>query len=179
MLGGQQTMFRQSRDARFNKGPNAYHNYVSGMLSPSGTKDAALGVIYARLTITGSFVSLGFHDLTTRQLNKFRDHILRNPDKFRRIIGELHSAGLDLPEDMDPFDLPSLSLATMPRGYAQHTDSDLAVYIRRKSFAVFELQTEDAWLKNSVAGRIIEIHAAMQNFFRFGIHTLTLDEASE
>lgn len=35
MSGGAQTMVRQNRDARFNKGPDAYHRYVSGMLSPS------------------------------------------------------------------------------------------------------------------------------------------------
>jgi uncharacterized protein (TIGR02453 family) len=120
MSGGAQTMFRQNRDARFNKGPDAYHRYVSGMLSPSGTKLASHGVIYARLTNTGGFLSVGFHDLSTQQLNKMRDHILQNPSKFKAIIADLHDAGITFPEDMDPFDLPSLTLATMPRGYADH-----------------------------------------------------------
>lgn len=60
MSGGAQTMFRQNRGARFNKGPDAYHRYVSGMLSPSGTKLASHGVVYARLTITGDFYPWGF-----------------------------------------------------------------------------------------------------------------------
>lgn len=178
MLGGPQTMFRQDRDARFNKGPNAYHTYVSGMLSPSGTKDASFGVIYARLTITGGFLSAGFHDLSTKQLNKFRDHILRYPDKYKKIIDELGTAGLIFPEDMDPFDLPSLSLTMMPRGYAQHADTDLAVFIRRKSFAIFGLEARNIWIEGSVPKRIAEIRLAMANFFRFGMHALTLDESA-
>jgi len=173
MSGGAQTMFRQNRDARFNKGPDAYHRYVSGMLSPSGTKLASHGVIYARLTITGGFLSMGFHDLSTQQLNKMRDHILQNPDKFKEIIAQLQDAGLGFPEDMDPFDLPSLTLATMPRGYADHKDSDMAPFIRRKSFAIFEAQTKKIWIDNAITDRILEIHAAMDSFLRFGTHALT------
>ncbi len=177
MSGGAQTMFRQNRDARFNKGPDVYHRYVSGMLSPSGTKLASHGVVYARLTITGGFLSVGFHDLSTQQLNKMRDQILRNPDRFKAIIAELHAAGLTFPEDMDAFDLPSLTLATMPRGYAELKDSDLAPFIRRKSFAIFQPQTKKIWIDNVVTERIVEIHAAMDGFLRFGSHALTTEQS--
>ncbi len=176
MSGGAQTMFRQNRDARFNKGPDVYHRYVSGMLSPSGTKSASHGVIYARLTITGGFLSVGFHDLSTQQLNKMRDHILQNPDRFKAIIADLQAAGLTFPEDMDAFDMPGLTLATMPRGYADHKNSDLAPFIRRKSFAIFESQTKKIWLDNAVLERIVEIYAAMEDFLKFGSHALATEE---
>lgn len=78
---------------------------------------------------------------------------------------------------MNAFDMPSLTLATMPRGYADHKDSDLAPFIRRKSFAVFEAQTKKIWLDNAVTDRILEIHAAMGSFLRFGWHALTTEKS--
>lgn len=105
-----------------------------------------------------------------------RDHILQNPDRFKAIIAQLQGAGLTFPEDMDAFDLPGLTLATMPRGNADHKDSDLAPFIRRKSFAIFEAQTKKIWIDNAVTDRNVEIHAAMDSFLRFGSYALTTEK---
>jgi len=49
-FGGKDTMFRMQRDTRFSKGKTPYKTSVSGMLTPSGTKEEARGCGYRGAT---------------------------------------------------------------------------------------------------------------------------------
>lgn len=45
LKGGRQTTFRMNRDVRFSNDKRPYHEHVSGVLTPSGTKAEAAGVL--------------------------------------------------------------------------------------------------------------------------------------
>jgi uncharacterized protein (TIGR02453 family) len=61
LKGGADTMFRQARDVRFSPDKRPYSVTVSGLLTPTGTKNEGGRLAYVELTADGGRIGGGMH----------------------------------------------------------------------------------------------------------------------
>jgi len=164
LAGSARTMFRMNRDVRFSADKRPYKTAVSGLLTPSGTKDEDAGLVYLHLDVDGGFVAGGLHHPTPQQLAPARDHILARPQEFTDLVGRLHEAGLSL-DDED-------SLKAMPRGYSTASDHPLAWALRLKSWIVVQPLPKVAWTSGDVVDRVEDFVRGIDPLLRFVRATL-------
>jgi uncharacterized protein (TIGR02453 family) len=146
LKGGKATMFRMNRDVRFSNDKSPYNAHVSGVLTRSGTKDHASGLVYLHVDADGGFAAAGFYRLSPAALGPLRDAIAADPERFRAVLDALERAGLFL-SDED-------SLTAMPRGYAQHADAWFAPHLRLTSFIVRAPLRQADWIGGTVVERV-------------------------
>lgn len=159
LKGGKATMFRMNRDVRFSHDKSPYTAHVSGVLTRSGTKDHASGLVYLHLDAAGGFAAAGFYRLSPAALGPLRDAIVADPDAFRAVLDALDKAGLAL-SDED-------SLTAMPRGYGQHAAAWFAPYLRLTSFIVRRPLTPADWTGGAVVDRVATLAAAAAPLLSF------------
>lgn len=161
LSGGKQTMFRLNRDVRFAKDKSPYNHHVSGTLTRSGLKNEQGGLVYLRLDPTGGRLGAGYFGLTAKRMGPIRDRILENPDVFEQIVEKLADDDLALNTDD--------SLVGMPRGYAEHSDHDLAWAIRMKNlFISYPLERRD-WYSDKIVRLTAEFAKAVTPVLDFGL----------
>lgn len=144
--GGRATVFRMNRDVRFSADKRPYKTNLSGLLTASGTKKEAGGVVYIQIDATGGFAAAGFHGLSPAELGPIRDAIVARAGDFARIKARLAQAGRDLDR--------SDGLTAMPKGFTDHADHPHAAEIRLKSLILREDLGRDLWLSGEVTGRV-------------------------
>lgn len=157
--GSRKTMFRMNRDVRFSEDKRPYKHSVSGLLTPSGTKDETSGVVYAEISSAGGILGGGFYRPSTARLNEIRDRIIEEPSKFNKVLDELRSDGLDF-EEIDP-------VKTIPRGYSEYSDHEHVDYLRRRNFLIRVDLPKQAWLDDSVVDRLVGHAEACAGIIRF------------
>ncbi len=153
LIGSDKTMFRQNRDVRFSKDKTLYKTNVSGLLTPTGTKEEMGGVVYAQVGPREGFVAGGFYQLGTAELNKVRDRMLADATAFTKIVETLEEKGWPLNRDN--------TLKTMPRGYKQHEDHPLAPYLRLKGYTVSSTEPKEVWLNGDIVERLVALAEAI------------------
>lgn len=142
LSGSKKTMFRLHRDVRFSKDKTPYNSHVSGLLSPSGTKNEGRGVLYFRIDPDGGRMGCGHYMLGAKALAPLRDKMVENPDGFKRAVQAVTDGGYALSMDN--------SLTNMPRGFKDHAEHELADYIKLKSLAVSVNVPKAQWVKGDV-----------------------------
>ena len=160
LRGGPETMFRMNRDVRFSKDKRPYRESVAALLTPSGTKAEAEGVVYAELNAHGGWAGGGFYQMPTKQLNVLRDHIVMFPDAWLETVETIRARGADLVEDD--------RLKGMPRGYEQHSEEPIAQWLKFKSLLVRSELPQSAWLDGSIAEKLADVVHACDPLIRFG-----------
>lgn len=146
LSGGKATLLRMHRDLRFSKDRRPYKNNISGMLTTSGERKMAGGIVYVHLDIAGGFAAAGHHDLSPTELRPIRDAMIARAGDFAEVKAGLAKAGRDL----DRHD----SLTAMPRGFADQADHPHAAEIRLKSVSLREDLGRALWLSGEVADRV-------------------------
>jgi len=146
MSGGKATLFRMNRDTRFGEDKRPYKTNLSGLLTASGSKTEAGGVVYVQLDETGGFAAAGYHGLTPADLGPLRDAIVARADDFAAIKAGLAKAGRDLDR--------SDSLTGMPKGYAEHAGHPHAAELRLKTLILRESLTPAQWQSGDVVNRV-------------------------
>ncbi|MEL6475652.1 MAG: TIGR02453 family protein [Pseudomonadota bacterium] len=159
LRGGKKTMFRMHRDVRFSKDKSPYKTNVSGLLSPCGDKRENEGFAYLQLDAEGGFAAAGRYNLNPKALGPIRDRILEEPDKFGEILDGLRADGLDLDR--------SMSLSSMPRGYAEHSEHRFASELKLKSMIVREDLPKSAWKNGEVVERVAALGLNARAFIGF------------
>ncbi|MGR3434338.1 MAG: DUF2461 domain-containing protein [Shimia sp.] len=159
LVGSKKTMFRQNRDVRFSKDKSPYKTSVSGLMTPSGTKSEAAGVVYLHLDATGGFVAAGFHQFPTAKLGQIRDRIVDQPGRFQQTLDALAERGLDLDRGN--------GLTRMPKGYEDQSDGPHAEYLKLKSFLVMQPLDRAAWTEGDVVDRVTHHALACADFLGF------------
>lgn len=144
--GGKATVFRMNRDVRFSEDKRPYKTNLSGLLTASGTKKEAGGIVYLQLDATGGFAAAGYYGLSPAELGPIRDAMIARTGDFAAIKAGLTQAGRDL----DRGD----SLTAMPKGFAEHADHSHAAEIRLKSLILREDLGRDLWLSGEVVDRV-------------------------
>jgi uncharacterized protein (TIGR02453 family) len=161
LQGGKGTMFRMKRDVRFSRDKAPYNAHVSGVLTRSGNKDHAGGLVFLHLGVEGGLAAVGFYRLPPAALGPILDAIVADPEAFRAVVDGLASAGLDLSDEG--------SLTAMPRGYSQHAEAWFAPHLRRTSFIVGALLARADW----TGGAVEQVAALAQGaapLLDFGVH---------
>jgi uncharacterized protein (TIGR02453 family) len=149
LRGSDKTMFRQNRDVRFSKDKTLYKTNVSGMLTPSGTKDEMGGVVYAQVGPRGGMIAAGYYQLATAELNKVRDRMIADTAGFQDLLEGLAAKGYSLS--------PENTLKTMPRGYKQHEEHELAEALKLKGYTVRADAPPEEWLSGDIVERIVSL----------------------
>ena len=137
LRGSAKTMFRQHRDVRFSKDKSPYSTFVSGVLTPSGTKAEKEGIVYVQLDSLGGLLACGFYKFKAADLGQIRDRIVEEPDDFSQVLQDLEAAGLSLDEED--------KLISMPRGYQDYKDHIHGDYLKLKSFIVQTPLSRQKW----------------------------------
>jgi len=146
LSGGKGTVFRMNRDVRFSADKQPYKTNLSGLLTPSGSKKEAGGIVYLHLDATGGFAAAGYYNFSPAQLGPLRDAMVKKADRFDDVMAHLGKAGRDL----DRTD----SLTAMPKGFAEQSEHRHAAEIRLKSLIVREPLPKAAWLTGDVIDRV-------------------------
>ncbi len=160
LSGGKRTMFRLQRDTRFSEDKTPYKTSVSGMLTPSGEKREAYGVVYAQIDAAGGFMAAGYHALTPKRLEPIRRRILEEDAAFRDMLGGLEAAGF-------PLDRTN-ALTAMPRGFQDEKDHPLADYVKLKSFLIREDLEREVWMSGEVVDLMVRMATAALPLLAFG-----------
>ncbi len=119
-------IFRIYRDTRFSKDKRPYKTSVGAVLSRGGRRDDGLGVLYVHLEPAASFVAAGFWEPERPFLNAFRAALAERPEPFLEVVADLEAQGLQVG--------PEEALKRLPRGFEGHADSEVAPYLKWKSF---------------------------------------------
>lgn len=130
LTGGRATMFRINRDVRFGPDKSPYSTHVSGMLTRSGSKNEAAALVYVQIGVDGGLLAGGLHRPDAGTLAPLRRAMIDHPEAFVRVKDELERNGYALDR--------SEVLKTMPRGFAEYADHDLADDLRLKELIVTE-----------------------------------------
>ena len=161
LSGGPETMFRMNRDVRFSADKAPYKAQVSGMITPSGSKELHGGVLYAQITADGGMLACGHYQLSATDLGPIRDRIVKEPAAFEKVLKSLEKAGLSLSEED--------ALKTMPRGFTDRADHPLAKYLKLKSLIVSEDVPKSVWLDGGVLDRMVAVGVACAPLLAFRV----------
>ncbi len=122
------SLFRIYRDTRFSKNKQPYKTHSGAVLSRSGSRRDN-GAIYIHVEPGKSFLAGGYWRPETPLLRAWRARMAEAPAPFLDVAEALDAAGLPLQNSND-------ALKRMPRGYEEHAETDIADYLRWKSFVV-------------------------------------------
>lgn len=129
-------LFRIYRDTRFSKNKQPYKTHASAVLSRSGSRKDE-GVVYIHIEPGASFIGGGYWRPDNDLLRPWRTQMAQHPVGFLEVVRKLEAVGLELDHDRD-------KLKRMPRGFQNHAESDVADYLRWKSFVVTRSVSDDA-----------------------------------
>jgi len=146
LSGGKATMFRMNRDVRFSDDKRPYKTSVSGLLTPSGTKNETGGLVYIELNPSGGLAAAGYYKLSPKELSPIRTAMIKRADEFDGVLADLKAAGRSLDfEDQ---------LSAMPKGFTDHSEHRHAGFVRLKSLIIRQDLPKTAWLSDDGAHRI-------------------------
>ena len=165
LKGGKATMFRPYRDVRFSKDKRPYKTSVSGMLTPTGTKGEPSNMVYLHLEPmedgSAGFIASGHYKMSPKQLAPVRQRMVEEPARWHAALDALNARGLTLSmED---------SLSSMPRGFSEHADHELADYIKLKSLITQEPVSEADWMDGTVVARVVNMAEAVGSLLNFRV----------
>jgi uncharacterized protein (TIGR02453 family) len=159
-------MFRPYRDVRFSKDKSPYKTNVSGMLTRDGTKTmpqpgGGWGMIYLHMAGDGGFIASGHYKLSPKSLAPIRQRMIEEPKRFHKALDQLNDHGLSLSmED---------SLSSMPRGFAEYADHELADYIKLKTLIAQETISPEEWMDGTVVERVVNMGNAVGSLVSFRV----------
>lgn len=130
------SIFRLYRDTRFSKNKDPYKTHAGAVLSRSGSSKES-GIVYLHIEPGASFLAAGFWQPENDLLRRWRTRLVEAPTAFLDVVARLNAAGL-APDNHDH------ALKRLPRGFDAHADSEIADYLRWKTFIVSRPVDDDA-----------------------------------
>lgn len=159
LIGHEKTMFRQNRDTRFSEDKSPYKTNVSGMLTPSGTKNEATGLIYLQVAKDGGFTAAGRYKLNVKALEPIREDIIQREKAFEVVLKDLKKAGLSFLEED--------KLKSMPRGFSEYQKHRHAEYLKLTSLIVRRDLPKRTWLTTDIADELVKMAQQTQSLLEF------------
>jgi uncharacterized protein (TIGR02453 family) len=154
------SLFRIYRDTRFSKNKLPYKTHASAVLSRSGSnKDN--GVVYIHVEPGASFIGGGYWRPDNDLLRPWRNQMAQHPVGFLEVVRKLEAAGLELDNDRD-------KLKRMPRGFENQAESDMADYLRWKSFVVTRSVPDEALQSPAFTDQVIATAKDMLPLLAYG-----------
>jgi uncharacterized protein (TIGR02453 family) len=159
LQGSADTMFRQARDVRFSPDKRPYSVSVSGLLTPSGSKNEVGRLAYVELQADGGRIGGGMHQPTAKDLEPVRRRIIDEPDEFDRVLEVLNNADVVIEH--------TSAVQSMPRGFSEHAGHRHADVIRLKQLLAMRTIPKPAWIDDSAAEQATEAVLALQSLYEF------------
>jgi uncharacterized protein (TIGR02453 family) len=155
------SVFRIYRDVRFSNDKRPYQTHVACKL----TVDPALrdddGLVYVHVEPPANiFLAAGIYAPPVKRLRPIRMELVRAPSRWKEVVERLESDGL--PPESHGDDLKS-----MPRGFADFRDHELAEYLKWTSFLVVEKLSRADVQSPSLAGRIVSFSQSAWPLLQF------------
>ncbi|MGI9614890.1 MAG: DUF2461 domain-containing protein [Acidimicrobiales bacterium] len=157
--GDSSTMFRINRDVRFSKDKRPYSESVSGLMTPTGTKDESGPLLYLQVDAGGGRCGGGMYRPKANQLGPVRRRMVDEPDDWSGVLDTLSGHGLVI-ETED-------QVKTMPRGFADHHDHQHAEHVRCNQLLVMAEIPKTAFLDDSAADRIVDAAVGLSGLYEF------------
>src|SRR6516164_9257795 len=158
------SVFRIYRDTRFSPDKSPYKTHVSAVFDRNLTKGGD-GILYVHIDPAGSFVALGFYRPLPPRLTRLREAIVDRRARFFKVLDDLRQHGLELSADEE-------ALKRVPRGFEEFTDSEVAPYLKHRSFVVHRPLTEDSVKQASLPDVLLDFTMAGLPFLKFGWEAL-------
>lgn len=154
------SIFRIYRDTRFSKNKDPYKTHVGGVLSRTGTAKEHGGV-YVHVEPDASFFGAGFYHPDKTLVAAWREHMVNTPATFLDMVSQLDKRGLELNTTDD-------SLKRMPRGFEEYADSDVADYLRWKSYLVGKPIADEALQASDFTEAVVQFTKDVLPFLEYG-----------
>jgi len=159
LQGSRKTMFRLNRDTRFSKNKKPYKENIGGLLTPSGIKNEANGLVYLHLDTTSSMVAAGFYRFSANQLEPLRQRMIVEPKQWRMVKRALFKAELDLER--------TSQLKSMPRGFIAYSEHEHSDDLKLKNLIVQRSLPKRAWLSSVVVDQVTTFAQAVRPLLQF------------
>lgn len=126
----QRSVFRIYRDVRFSKNKRPYQTHIACRFTVDPDLKEQNGLVYVHIEPSErSFVAAGIYMPSVKKLRPIRNRIVQNPSVWTDVVAELDRHGLAPSSDGD-------DLKSMPQGFSEYRDHELAPYLRWTSFLV-------------------------------------------
>jgi uncharacterized protein (TIGR02453 family) len=161
----QRSVFRIYRDTRFSADKRPFKTNL-GAVFDRASERATLGMLYFHLQPGQSFAALGFYQPEQKELTKIREEIVDRAEVFKRIVSDLEKVGLTLSLEG--------GLKRVPRGFEEFRESDVALFLKQKSFVVSRKLDDAAIVSAGLPERLVEFAKVGLPLLRFGWRALDL-----
>ena len=153
-------LFRIYRDTRFSKNKAPYKTAAGAVLSRSGRRGDP-GVLYIHVEPGASFLEAGFWRPDTPTLRAWRLRMAEAPTAFLEMRRALEAAGLTLAND-------GQALKRMPRGFEDYAETDIAEFLRWKTFITARTFPDEALQTPDFTHEVVQMATAVLPLLRFG-----------
>ncbi|GAC1545489.1 MAG: DUF2461 domain-containing protein [Vulcanimicrobiaceae bacterium] len=164
-LGGdaKRSIFRIYRDVRFGHDKSPYRTHLAAYLSYDGGR-ATPGGVYIHIEPARSFLSIAFYRIERPMLQRWRTEMAGRPERFLRVVRSLERNGLALegPERSED------ALARVARGFEAHAASEIAPYLRLRSFCADRTLVATDVRSPELVERIVETARAAKPLLAYG-----------
>lgn len=151
--------FRIYRDTRFSNDKRPYKTNLGAVFDRSGRKKAP-GVVYVHVEPDACFLAAGFYHPAVKYLRPVRQAIVRDPERFERMLATMEERDLPVGPGGD-------MLTGMPRGFAAHRDTPIADYLRWENYLV-RREVPDAALQHpAFTDQVVAIARASQPLLQY------------
>lgn len=153
--------YRLNRDIRFAKDKTPYMPAFRANIAPNGKDFIPVGYYLCLMPGDRSFLGGGLYaDGMTEVTNAIRMRITRKPEEFLSI--------LEQPEFANTFDVLGTKLKRIPRGFEEYKDSELAEWLKHKSWHLaYNLSDEALLSSQDFVGEAVDIFRLMKPFNYF------------
>jgi uncharacterized protein (TIGR02453 family) len=162
------SVFRIYRDVRFSPDKSPYKTHVSVVFDRHLTKGGD-GILYVHIQPGESFTALAFYQPIPQKINRLRESIVDQRAKFLKMLAHLKTEGLALSPDED-------ALKRVPRGFEEFADSDIAQYLKNRSFIIRQSLPDTLLQSDALPEKLVDFTLRGLPFLKFGWAALRDDK---
>lgn len=153
-------VFRIYRDVRFSHDKSPYKTNLGTYLPYKGKRDAP-GGLYVHIEPKESFMAIAFYQIDKPLLQRWRESMAAEPNRFQEVLRELERNGVCLDEQRG-------TLKRMPRGFEAQADGPLALYFRQPSFTISEKLSDKDVTGERLVERSVQLAKKARPLLDFG-----------
>jgi uncharacterized protein (TIGR02453 family) len=154
------SVFRIHRDVRFAKDKRPYKTHCGASLSRTGAK-LAPGLFYIHIEPGGCFVAAGFWHPEPPLLDRLRQRILADQDRFLKMLRALDAKGMPLEPDED-------GAKRLPRGCETAKGTPVEAFLKHRNLIARHALTDADVLAPSLPMRLLDRFTAVRPLLDFG-----------
>jgi len=154
-------VMRVYRDIRFSKDKRPFKTHVAAELRRSFVGGMSSNCIfYIHLSPEESFLAAGVWQPERPLLNTWRETIVNEPVRFKKMCNYLARKGLEVSK--------AHALSSMPRGFQQHSEELTGPYLKLTSFVVSRPLQSSECTKPACLKAVVDFARAAKPLLEFG-----------